>query len=79
MYIFGSYWMTPPVEIFIVLPKGRGWRRTSTIGQYGRAFKAGSSRFYTLHVYPIFPPEKFHNGGKHWVFRSLLRNEYGEI
>jgi hypothetical protein len=35
MYIFGSYWMTPPVEIFIVLPKGRGWRRTSTIGQYG--------------------------------------------
>jgi hypothetical protein len=46
-----------------------------------RAFKAGSSRFYTLHVrvYPVLPPETFHNGGKYWVSRTLRRKEYGEI
>jgi hypothetical protein len=45
-----------------------------------RAFQAGSSRFYTIHAYPgILPPEKFHNGGKHWVSRSLLRKAYDEI
>ena len=44
-----------------------------------RAFKAGSSHFYTLHVFCFLPPENFHNGGKHWVSRSLPRNAYGEI
>jgi hypothetical protein len=45
-----------------------------------QAFQTGSSLFYTLHVYPaILPPEKFHNGGKHWVPCSLLCNTYGEI
>lgn len=44
-----------------------------------RAFKAGSSQFYTLHVYPVLPPETFHNGGKYWVSRTLRRKEYGEI
>jgi hypothetical protein len=45
-----------------------------------RAFQTGSSHFYTLHVYPtVLPPEKFHNGGKHWVSCSLSLNAYGEI
>jgi hypothetical protein len=45
-----------------------------------RAFQTGSSRFYTLHVYPaVLLPEKFHNGGKHWVSCSLSLNAYGEI
>lgn len=44
-----------------------------------RAFKAGSLRFYTLHIYPVLLPEKFHDGGKHWVSRCLRPNKYAEI
>ena len=52
-------------------PQG-SWMATHFNHWTVRAFKAGSSRFYTLHVYPVLPPEKFRNGGKHWFSRSTI-------
>jgi hypothetical protein len=77
-YTFISCWMTPFSRNLHRSSQG-SWMATHFKHWTVRAFKAGSSRFYTLHVYPVLPPEKFRNGGKYWVSHSLRRNEYREI
>ena len=77
-YTLISCWMTPFSQNLYHSPQGL-WPATHFKHWMVWAFKAGSSHFYTLHVYPILPPEKFHNGGKYWVSCSLWCKEYGEI